>query len=564
MYGFTITYTSNKVTLNDKEVITHRCRNGKLFSCGYTYFDKFGRDKVFFESDSFIVGLDGVVLNLRDLKKNHNTFDLSALIIELWTRYKELFAKNLKGDFTGFIFDKKAEEFLFFGNQTATNTVCYFSNGNDTIISPNIGVVVAFCRVAQGSVQLDTNAVYTLFTYGAMLENQTLVKGIFRLHAGEVIVLKKGKVEIEKYHSFNDVSITVKTQKDAIDKLENAFQTALDLEYEKDLEYGYKHLATLSGGLDSRMNVVLANSKGYKNDLFCFSESDYLDERIAKKIARDLELKIKTISLENGRYLHDLSENVNLYNGAVSYISSAHLNSALKKLELQNYGLIHTGQIGDGILGGFVTEVRDKKINYRSKMISTKFLHKVNYDKRNLEKYSSEEVFKLLNRVCNFTNCGSFAIANHQSYLVSPFMDTDFIETCLSISPKLKVGSKIYINWIKKCHPEIAKYKWERTGFKPNANWKTEVSRYTNKIKKEYYKILNKEYKLSMNPFEYWYKNNTDLKTFYNNYYWNSIRKIQNSNLKGDFDLMFRQGSFIEKSAVISVLEFIKQHDLKI
>ena len=356
----------------------------------------------------------------------------------------------------------------------------------------------------------------------------------------------------------------MKTEKEAIDNLEDAFQTALDLEYEKDLEYGYSHLATLSGGLDSRMNVMLANSKGYKNDLFCFSESDYLDERIAKKIARDLALKIETISLENGHYLHDLSENVHMYNGAVSYISSAHLNSALKKLELKKYGLIHTGQIGDGILGGFVTEVIDKKSNYRSKKMSTRFLHKVNFDDKILNKYSSEEVYKLTNRVGNFTNCGSFAIANHQSYLASPFMDTDFIETCLSISPKLKLGSQIYINWIKKCHPDIAKYKWERTGFRPNANWKTEVSRYTNKLKKEYYKILDKEYKLSMNPLDYWYKNNKDLTFFYNSYYASGIRRIEDSKLKEDFDFMFREGTFFEKSVVISVLEFIKQHDIKI
>lgn len=62
------------------------------------------------------------------------------------------------------------------------------------------------------------------------------------------------------------------------------FSNTVRLEFEKDVEYGYKHIVTLSGGLDSCITALLAHKLGYVNQLnFTFSQSDYLDEKILKK-----------------------------------------------------------------------------------------------------------------------------------------------------------------------------------------------------------------------------------------------------------------------------------------
>ena len=61
--------------------------------------------------------------------------------------------------------------------------------------------------------------------------------------------------------------------------------------FEKDLEYGYKHLVALSGGLDSRMTAWVGHNMGYTNMLnYTFSQTDYLDETVPKEITDTLKV----------------------------------------------------------------------------------------------------------------------------------------------------------------------------------------------------------------------------------------------------------------------------------
>jgi len=562
MFGFNVIYgNSSSFELDGHKHINYTTIKSKQkISFSYKLFEKFKEDKIFEESDNYIIGVDGVILNLKDLKKQYAISNYFKLIVLLWGRYKQLFPNELKGEFSGFIFDKKSEKLFVFCNQTATKPVYYSRCNNSSIISSTISEIIRYRKNKSLPINLDKDAVYSMFTYAAMFENETLVEEVKRLHAGEFVEVVQNTMTVGVYQNFNDVSVSINRKKQAIDLLEESFSNALDLEYKKDLEYDYKHLATLSGGLDSRMNVMLALEKGYENDVFCFSESGYLDESISKEIARELNLKYKFIPLDGGDYFKNISENVEIGRGTMFYLGSAHLNFALNKIDLNDCGLIHTGQIGDGVLGGFVSGNSE---NYFSKKVSSKFEDKAARKLAVLDKYASEETFKLLNRVCNLTNSGSFTIENHKSYLVSPFMDVDFINNCLSISPQLKKKGQLYLEWINKYHPELAKYKWERTGFTPTHIWKTELSRYTNKLKFEYYKILKKENRLSMNPVEFWYRNNEEVRLVYESFFKEKIERIKDNTLRKDFTAMF-EGNIFEKAMVITVLEFITKNNILI
>lgn len=564
MFGFSILYFNQFLfPIQGAELINYIYRDKlRTITFGYSCSAKFENDKIFVDQRDYIIGIDGVILNLIKLKNHYGISDYFNLVIHLWEKKKSLFPNYLKGEFNGFIFDKQKEELFVFSNQLATKQLYYASCKESFVISPDIGLIVNLRESLKIDNILNKNAVYSMLTFGSMIENETLVNGIYRLHAGEFISIIKDNLSVNKYHNFNNVNISINKSKEAIALLENSFNEALELEYEKDKEYNYAHLATLSGGLDSRLNIMLSHEKGNKIDTFCFSQSNYLDNQIACEIATELNLSFQFISLDEGNYLTNLSDNVRITNGTLFYLSSAHFNFALSKINLKNYGLIHTGQIGDGVLGGFVSNKKNN--NYLSKTISSKLIHKMNLDKKVLDKYSSEETFKLLNRICNLTNSGSFVVENNGTYLVSPYMDTEFVTNCLSISPELKKNGKLYLEWINKLHPKIAKYKWERTGFTPTHLWKTKLSRYTNKVKLEYYKFLKKENQLSMTPLDYWYRNNELIKSFYLNFYQNNIYLINDNILKKDLDLMFNNGNVIEKSMMLTILEFIKQHKIKV
>lgn len=555
MYGFTIIHNDSTLfPLRGNEVIAYTTDKAKQnVSFSYTFFDKFKEDKIFKESEEYVIGVDGVILNLKQLKDSYAISDYFKLVSYLWLKYKKQFPNQLKGEFSGFIFDKKEEELFVFSNQTATKPQYYSDCGGSSIISSTISEIVTYRKSKGLATDLNKDAVYSMFTYGAMFEKETLVTQVERLHAGEFITIDENTMSVGAYQNFNDISILIDNKKQAIDLLEESFSFALNLEYQKDLEYNYKHLATLSGGLDSRMNVMLAYKQGYKNDVFCFSESGYLDESISREIAQKLDLKYEFIPLDGGNYFKNIAKNVKIGRGTTFYLGAAHLNDSLSKIELSDYGLLHTGLIGDAILGGFISNNPQEP---SLKKMSTKFICKISNKSSVLKKYRSEETYKLKNRIFNLINIGAYTVENHQSYLVSPFMDVDFINNCLSIEPCLKENGKLYLEWINKHHSELSKFKWERTGFRPNHFWKTKLSRYTNKVKLEYYNILKKENRLSMNPVEFWYRNNAEVRLVYETFFDEKIKLIGDSELRKDFKTMF-DGNIIEKSMVITVLEFI-------
>ncbi|MEE9349777.1 MAG: asparagine synthase-related protein [Flavobacteriaceae bacterium] len=529
------------------------------YTITYAKFDKFNDDKIFSQNTDYIIGIDGVVLNLQALKNQYAISDYFKLISNLFKKEGIAFASKLKGEFTGFIVDKKDRKLYYFNNKTATKQVFYTQFNDVILISSSLEKIIDIQNELEIKNSLNINATYNLLTYGAMIENQTLVNGIYKLNAGEYVIVKDASLKLNTYFTFNNIDYSIYNKKEAIDKLNESFLVALNLEYQKDETYNYNHLATLSGGLDSRMNVMIADSLGFKNDTFCFSQSGYLDEKIARSIAQDLELPFSFTALDGGDYMASLQEMVAINNGLQFYLGSAHFNFALKKMDLSNYGLMHTGQIGDGILGGFVT--KEKRIN--SKFISKKLAHKTILDKTISTKYSNEEVFKLYQRVFNLTNYGSYVVEQHKTYIVSPFMDDDFIKIALSIDPKLKFQQQIYIDWIKKYHPNVNKYTWEKTGFRPNKNWKNDLSRYTKKIKKEYYKATHKTYKLSMTPLDYWYANNEKASLFYITFFNDNLSLFStNKELYNDLRLLFTTGNTVEKSMVLTVLEMVRKFKL--
>lgn len=564
MYGFNIIHNKSESSFSlngDYKIQYYSPISEKTTVFYYTYFHKFSEDKLFEEDRNYIVGIDGVILNLQKLKNAFGISNYFKLVVYLWNKEGYLFPRNLKGEFSGFVFDKNNDELHVFGNQLATKPFYYSKIGSSIVFSFSLGQIIEYKNKLKYVNCLDKKAVYSLLTFGGMIENETLLVDVKRIHAGQIVSIKGESVFVKSYQDFNEVSITIDQKKEAIELLDYTFNEALNLEYAKDVAYNYKHLGTLSGGLDSRMNILLAHQKGFKVDVFCFSQSNYYDHLISKKIAEDYGLYYQFILLDDGYYLMNLEENVKITNGTMFYLSSAHFNAALKNINLDNYGLIHTGQIGDGVLGGFVSD--GKKSSYLSKTISRRLTHKLVLDNQIFYKYASEETFKLLNRVCNLTNSGSFVVESNGTYLVSPFMDTDFVTACLSINPRLKVNARIYIDWINANYKNATNYVWERTKFKPNQNWKTKLSLYTNKIWLEYKKLTNQAHKLSMTPLDYWYQKNSTIRNFYNQFFHQNIDRINDESLKKDLILMFENGNVIEKSLVLTVLEFIKNYKIK-
>ena len=94
-----------------------------------------------------------------------------------------------------------------------------------------------------------------------------------------------------------------------------------------------------------------------------------------------------------------------------------------------------------------------------------------------------------------------------------------------SIPRKYKYKEKIYIDWIKTLHPDIANYTWESIGGKPTNN---KLSRNLYKYKRAIIKRLpiKTMWKNTMSPEQLWYDKNIDVKNKLDIYYAKNINLL--------------------------------------
>ena len=420
---------------------------------------KFEQDKIFEEDDDFIVVLDGVILNKINLDKRHDWYQT---IISLYIEKGDTFFNDFRGSFSGILHDKKKRRTIIFSDHIGTKFLYYSLLDNGTIIcSSMIRYVYDYFKMNHITYSLSIESAYLLLTYGYMLGNRTLCNKIFKITPGCYLVIENGKIEEKRYCLLSNEPDYSLSERDAIDLYDSEFRRAVKLQFEKDREYNYRHLVALSGGLDSRMTTWVAHELGYTEQLnYTFSQSDYWDEIVPKQIARDIKHEWIFKALDNGLWLYDIDEITNLTGGNVLYYGLAHNNSLLKNLDISRYGIIHSGQLGDVVMGTFYDAPNPNlKFSIGDGAYSKKYVNKTN--NVILEEYDNQEISKFYHRGFSGTNNGQLVDMLY-SETYSPFMDWDLMNNILTVPVKYRFNHQLYKKWILSKYPKAAKYVWEK------------------------------------------------------------------------------------------------------
>ena len=408
------------------------------------------------------------------------------------------------------------------------------------------------------------NNLYKLLTFGNMLENETPIENIFKILDGHYIEvdLKTKNILEEKYFDLENVAYYKDSKEKAIQDLDAIFSENIALEYQKDTELNSKHFTLLSGGLDSRIAMLYADKLDEKPDeAFCFSQSGYLDETISRQIAMDYKIPYTFQSLDGGSYLKYIDKLTKLSEGCGLFTGGIHIQYAFENLKNKDFKIVHSGSIGDGILGGFNTVPFRKKPGEFKIVVNPKFLPKVKSDfEKVLNQYESEELFYLRNVAYNRTVLGAQVIEQY-AYQTSPFMSKTMLEFAISLPEKWKINQKLYLEWLNKFTPNASDYIWEKTGMKPNAQWK---STFGPKVKKRFSKLWNAKItkqteKISMYPYEFYYYNSQEIQDYYQAYFKENIWRLENyPELKQDVEFLFEQKDFYQKSQGVNILAIFK------
>ena len=542
------------------------------FICKRNTLNKFINDKCLRENSSYIVIAEGVLLNKLDLFDYYKVSDVFSLIIKMYEEKGESFFDAFRGSFSGAVYCKDEQKWIIYTNHYGDNTIYYYYNSGRIVIGSEINFLIECLN--NNNIQLSVNeyAAESILTYGYLSNDSTYANEIKRLYPGHYIVYKEKSLSIKKYYSLKTeyYDLHNKTEDEVVEKLDTLFRQAIKLEYDKDVEYGYRHITQLSGGLDSRMNLWVASALGYKNILCVnFSQSGSLDDLISNQIAKYLKTELIHFPLDSANHLLHIDEYIQKNAGSCWYSAIGGMQFILEALDMNKFGLGHTGQLGDVVIGSYLKsaeELYDMSLggNYSNKISFNDICLKNN-------NYSDREEYLMFVRGFLGT-LSSHLFYRKFSEVASPFLNIDLFNYCMSIPVELRVNHHIYKKWILKKYPDAAEFIWEKTGRKI---YEKNPNKYICKIKrviKEPKIIVNKlkrknvSYQLSgMNPYDLWFNENEKIRLTLDNYYndWIScangaMEPALSDSLRKKLISLYKEGNCFEKILVITVISALK------
>ena len=528
---------------------------------------KFENDKTLYNDENYIILIDGVILNLTSLKKEYNANSIEKLIIAMYEKMGEKFFSFFRGNFCGFFKDKKTGKVLIFTNHTGDKTIFYYHKDNKIVFASEIKHILKFMKENNIKYTLDEKGVYSILTYGYMYDNLTNIQEIKRLIPGCYIKIENGKIEnLCYYRVSNKVKDTDETEEQIMKNIEEKFKAAVKLQVDKNKEYGYDDIAPLSAGLDSRMtNYMIKKITDKPIYNITYSQTGQLDDKVPAKIAAELKNHWLFKNLDNGLALYYIDESLDFSDGILYYAWPSQLYDYIKLINTENIGIVHTGVIGDVIIGTFFKNTQ--KNNYTigdgaySKMLINK-LEKI----IDIKEYENHEIGMMYNRAFNGAVLGYSMVFQYYTEAMSPFMNIEFMEYCLSLPLKYRMSHDIYYKWVRKYYPDAAKY--SHNGKKiPKSNSlkitlkgkKYALSTIPSMVKNIIKSKINKNN--NTNPVQYWYNSNLELKNKMDKYFNDNMYLMDNyKNIQTDMDNMYKTGTAMEKIQVISVLSFMKKY----
>ena len=158
--------------------------------------------KSFRMMDDLFICTDGIILNSKKLKEQYQVNSLFELFIKLYQLENCEFIKDLRGDFSGAIFDRKNQILQIFTNHLGSKPVFYFfdENNQTLIFGSEVQGIAATMRKLGYSPSLSETGAYCLLTFGFMLDNFTLIEKIHRLPPGGILTWDNGHISIHQYY----------------------------------------------------------------------------------------------------------------------------------------------------------------------------------------------------------------------------------------------------------------------------------------------------------------------------------------------------------------------------
>ena len=570
MPGFYVSNTKNDIELRDvyrNKLVREAIPCERIGTVKRSTLNKFMDDKAFYTDEKYIIVLDGYLLNKKDLLLQYGASDVATLIRKMYEKCGNTFFEDFRGCFAGAFIDKVEDKWIVFTNQIGDNPIFYYEKDGIFAAGSEVKYVLEMCRARDLKLTFNEDAAYQMLTYAFMAADDTYAKEIKRLHGGDYLLRENGVLSVKQYHRFHSDTTRFKdcSEDEIIDAIDKSFRNAVQLEWAKDDEYGYEHLADLSGGLDSRMNLWVAHElKPVHANVLTYSQAGYLDQKISEQIAYYWKDELIFKPLDDATFLYDIDIATELLGGGSLYAGITGGRRLLAFTNLDHYGIEHTGMVGDAILGSFYHNEHEMENKTPTGRYSEKLAARLPEKIAKLPNaYDNYEIYLMYVRGFHGA-CNSHLIRRNYTEVGSPFLNVEFMQMCYDIPVERRMNHDLYKKWIIKKYPKAADFKWEKIDDKITApeimiRLRSLSKRIPRKIKKIMgMKVVDKK---GMNPLDYWIHTNQPLKDYMDSYEkagYSYLPEGVSEELRKDMHDLYENGNANEKTMVLTVLSSTK------
>lgn len=528
-----------------------------------SFSSRFVKDKLYIDTEDKTVVIDGILLNKVELFEKYSVTSLEELAGIMIAQNEECFFCKFRGPFTGLYYNKQDRTFRAFGNQTGDSSVFYAVTDQGIFISNNFNAIAEKLH----SKHFDEQAAHYLLTYGFIIDDSTILREIKRVQAGRYLKVRSGnQIETPIYHRLTFSPSSNITMDEAVETLDRLFRHAVTRCFEKDCEYGYmSHLADISAGLDSRMVNWVANDLGYGPIVnISYSQSDCDEKILSQKVSNKLGNQFYFRSLDDCSFIYDVDNLVEKEFATAYYCGITGGEQFLKLIDFERFGLEHTGQIGDAVIGTIfkAPATSSALINIDTHRNST--LLPLRAQKEYISsQYQNQEQFILYTRAFQGALATHYIRANY-TYAVSAFLDVDLLDFLSTLPYELRAGHRLYWEWIDKKYPDAGRLKSTRHrpqrthGAKLTFFMQRVYARICRDIRKSGYKLRLVRSSVSsnnMNPHTFWYETNPKMRNFIDTYYNDNIHRMDGfPRLKEECVRMFGSSTVLDRLMVLTLL----------
>jgi len=361
----------DEITLNKMiSVLKHRGPDDKgiyldeNISLGHTRLSiidlsKKGRQPMTNEDKSIWLSINGEIYNFKELRKElkkrgHRFYSKtdSEVVLHAYEEYGLGFIKKLRGMFALALYDKKKNRLILARDPIGKKPLYYYFNGKVLIFASEIKAILK----TDIKKEIDETTLYSYLAYQYSFGERTFFKNIKKVLGGDMMVLEKGNLNIQKYWDIKE-NIIEESDDYFIKKLRELLEESVKLRMVADVPIGY----FLSGGIDSSTVVALARQYSKEQfHTFSIGFESFSELKYAKIVSQHLETIHHELIITADLVAKDLAEIAWHYDeplGDAAIINNYYLAEKARKY----VKVLLAGEGGDELFGGYPNYKRNLK-----------------------------------------------------------------------------------------------------------------------------------------------------------------------------------------------------------